>query len=84
MADVTQEAITRERIWAALGLTPEQAEAIEQSPEFQAYERAKAEAAAAHEEFLEYVRQLAARVAADMNAKVAEQAGVEAEVRFDA
>lgn len=60
----------RMRIYRAFGLTPEEAEAFESSPEHQAWVRARAEADEYERGFLENARAHAARISADLNAKL--------------
>lgn len=63
-------ATPEERIWAAFGFTPEEAAEIKASPENQAYERARAAADAATEEFIAYARGVAERASARLNAQL--------------
>ncbi len=58
--------IEAERIYAAFGLSPEQAAEFEASPAHRAYLAAKAEADAAREEFIEWARAEAARLSLEL------------------
>lgn len=60
----------RLRIYAAFGLTAEEAEAFEASPGYQSYVAAKAEADAFEAAFRENLAALAADVSADLTAKI--------------